>query len=41
MLQELIDESGNMVKLVTIAPERGGAIECISKLYDKVRFSVG
>ena len=41
MLQELIDESGNMVKLVTIAPERGGAIECISKLHDKVRFSVG
>ena len=41
MLQELIDESGNMVKLVTIAPEREGAIECISKLHDKVRFSVG
>ena len=41
MLQELIEESDNMVKLVTIAPEREGAIECISKLHDKIRFSVG
>lgn len=40
-LQDLIEESNGLVKLTTIAPETEGAIDCISRLKDKIRFSVG
>lgn len=40
-LKELIEESNSLTKLVTIAPEVQGAIECIKSLKDKIRFSVG
>lgn len=40
-LKELIEESNSLTKLVTIAPEIKGAIDCIKSLKDKIRFSVG
>lgn len=40
-LQDLINESGDLVKLTTIAPETEGAIRCINELKDKIRFSIG
>jgi len=40
-LQDLIDASGGLTKLVTIAPEEDGAIECIDNMKDKIVFSVG
>lgn len=41
MLQRLIDASGQLVRLVTIAPEVPGAMECIHSMSQKVHFSVG
>lgn len=40
-LEDLIDISGGLTKLVTIAPEEKGAIECINALKEKIKFSVG
>lgn len=40
-LQELINDSNGLTKLITIAPETEGAIECISEMKDKIRFSIG
>lgn len=40
-LLELIDISRGLTKLVTIAPEEEGAIECIEQLEDRITFSVG
>lgn len=40
-LLELIELSQGLTKLVTIAPEEEGAIECIKQLRDKITFSVG
>lgn len=40
-LKDLIDISGGLTKLITIAPEEEGAIECINALKDKIKFSVG
>ena len=41
MLSGLAKASGNLVRLVTIAPEEEGAMECIRKMNKKVHFSVG
>lgn len=40
-LQDLILASGGLTKLVTIAPEVDGAIECIEALKGSIRFSIG
>lgn len=40
-LEELIKDSKGLTKLVTIAPEVNGAIDCIKALKDKISFSVG
>ncbi|MCR5142896.1 MAG: N-acetylglucosamine-6-phosphate deacetylase [Ruminococcus sp.] len=40
-LDELLSAANGLVKLVTIAPEVEGAIDCISACSDKVRFSLG
>lgn len=40
-LKELIEESNGLTKLITIAPEVQGALECIDSLKDKIIFSVG
>ena len=40
-LEELIKDSKGPTKLVTIAPEVNGAIDCIKALKDKISFSVG
>jgi N-acetylglucosamine-6-phosphate deacetylase len=41
MLERLIEASGQLVKLVTIAPEVQGAVECIRSMKEKVHFSAG
>ena len=41
ILEELLDESNGLIKLVTIAPEMEGAIGCIRRLKEKVHFSIG
>ncbi|MFQ9514608.1 MAG: N-acetylglucosamine-6-phosphate deacetylase [Eubacterium sp.] len=40
-LIDLMNRAGGLTKLVTIAPEEEGAIECIEALKDKIKFSVG
>lgn len=40
-LNDLIEASAGLTKLVTIAPEEPGAIECINALKGKIKFSVG
>lgn len=40
-LSELLDSAGGLAKLVTIAPEIDGALECIEGLCDRVHFSIG
>lgn len=40
-IQDLIIASEGLTKLVTIAPEEAGAIECIQALKGNIRFSVG
>lgn len=40
-LLELIEISKGLTKLITIAPEEEGAIDCIKQLKDKITFSVG
>lgn len=40
-LEDLIRVSGGLTKLVTIAPEEDGALECIRQLKDKIKFSIG
>lgn len=40
-LLELIEISKGLTKLVTIAPEEEGAVECIKQLKDKITFSIG
>lgn len=40
-LKDLITASGGLTKLVTIAPEVEGAIECIESLNGSIKFSVG
>lgn len=40
-LVELVEDSKGLIKLVTIAPEEDGTIDCIKQLKDKVTFSVG
>ena len=40
-LEELLVAANGMIRLVTIAPEVEGAMECISRLSGRVHFSVG
>ena len=40
-LKDLIKASDGLTKLVTIAPEEDGALECISALKDDIKFSIG
>ena len=40
-LKDLMIASEGLVKLVTIAPEVEGALECIREMKDQIRFSVG
>ena len=40
-LADLLEASGGMTKLVTIAPEEEGALECISELCSQIKFSIG
>ncbi len=40
-LRDLIQASGGLTKLVTIAPEEEGALECIGDLKDEIKFSIG
>lgn len=40
-LKDLITASGGLTKLVTIAPEVEGAVECIEALKGSIKFSVG
>lgn len=41
MLSSLMDASDGLARLVTIAPEEEGALECIRSLEDRIHFSVG
>jgi len=41
ILYALQKKAGGLIKLVTIAPEAEGAMECIKELKDEFRFSVG
>ncbi len=41
LLDRWLKESDDLVKLVTIAPEMDGAIECIERMHEGVRFSIG
>ena len=41
LFEEVNKASGNMIKLVTLAPEEQGSAEFIEKLHDKVAISVG
>lgn len=41
LIQKWLDKSENMIKLMTIAPESPGAMECIEKFRDKIQFSIG
>ena len=40
-LREWIDASNGLTKLITIAPEEEGALDCIKELKDEINFSVG
>lgn len=40
-LADLIEASCGLTKLVTIAPEEEGALDCISELNSKIKFSIG
>ncbi len=40
-LEKLEDETHGFVRIVTIAPETEGAIDCIRKLSGRIRFSIG
>lgn len=40
-LEKLLDDTKNLPKVITIAPEVPGAIDCIEKLHDRIRFSIG
>ena len=41
MLRKLQEKANGLIKLVTIAPETDGAMECIRELRDEFRFSIG
>ncbi len=41
VLRNLQEKANGLIKLVTIAPEAEGAMECIRELKDTVRFSLG
>lgn len=41
ILRKLQEKANGLIKLVTIAPEAEGAMECIKELKDAFRFSVG
>jgi N-acetylglucosamine-6-phosphate deacetylase len=41
MLNDLQDKADGLIKLVTIAPETEGAMECIQDLKDEFHFSIG
>ncbi len=41
ILRKLQEKANGLIKLVTIAPETEGAMECIKELKDEFRFSVG
>jgi N-acetylglucosamine-6-phosphate deacetylase len=41
MIKDLLEASNGFTKLITIAPEEDGALECISLMKDKIRFSLG
>lgn len=41
VLQGLQDKADGLIKLVTIAPETEGAMECIEELRDEFHFSIG
>ena len=41
VLQKLQEKANGLIKLVTIAPETEGAMECIEELKDTVHFSLG
>ena len=40
-LKKLLEETEYLPKLITIAPEEADNLDCIDKLHDKIRFSVG
>ena len=41
LIRQWLDASNHLVKLITLAPEMEGAIECIRKYKDEVFFSIG
>ncbi len=40
-LEKLLDETESLPKVITIAPEEAGNTECINKLHERIRFSIG
>lgn len=40
-INEIIEQSNGLAKLITVAPEQEGVLECIDKLHDKINFSIG
>ena len=40
-LRKLQEKANGLIRLVTIAPETEGAMECIKELKDEIRFSIG
>lgn len=40
-LRKIQEKANGLIKLVTIAPETEGAMECIEELKDELRFSIG
>ncbi len=41
LIQKWLDKSGNLIKLMTLAPELPGALDCIEKFREKIHFSIG
>ncbi len=40
-INEIVDISNGLTKLITVAPEEEGVLDCIDKAHDKINFSVG
>ena len=41
LIDKWYDASQGLVKLITLAPEQKGALECIRRFHDKIAFSIG